>query len=326
MTGTGRLNLLTDVPGLAVGNAEDEAALTGVTVVLCEEAAIAGVDVRGGAPGTRETELLRPDCRVERIDALALAGGSVFGLQAGDGVVEWLAARGRGFPVGPWRMPIVPGAIIFDLRQGMAERGPLLWRDLAKQACDAAGAEFRLGNAGAGMGASAGRLKGGLGSASTEDEDGLIVGALAVANPVGGTVDSEGRFWAALLEREGELGGEPGPSGGGEDDPLATSRLGANTTLIVVATNAPLDKAGATRVAMMAHDGLARAVRPAHTPFDGDVVFALSTGGGPPAAPDRLALIGAHAANCAARAVARGVFEATSIAGLPAYRDVHGRG
>ena len=269
--------------------------------------------------------VLRPTCRVERIDALALAGGSVFGLQAGDGVVEWLAARGRGLAIGPWRLPIVPGEIIFDLREGTAERGPLLWRDLAKQDCGAAGAAFQLGNAGAGMGASAGRLKGGLGSASIEVEDGLVVAALAVANPVGGAVDGEGRFWAAGLERDDELGGQPPPRGeAGPDDPLAESRQGANTTLVVVATSAPLDKAGAARVAMMAHDGLARAVRPAHTPFDGDVVFALSTGSGPAAGNKGLALIGAHAADCAARAIARGVHEARSIAGLPAYRDVHG--
>ena len=326
MLATGRLNLLTDVAGLAVGNAEDADLLTGVTVVLCEQAAVAGVDVRGGGPGTRETDLLRPDCRVERIDALALAGGSVFGLQAGDGVVEWLAAQGRGFPIGPWRMPIVPGAIIFDWRQGFEGHGAMLWRDLAKRACAAAGETFALGNAGAGMGATAGRLKGGLGAASIRTGDGLIVGALAVANPVGSPVLGEsGRLRAWDLERAGELGRQRPPEGPPEPDagPLAESRLGANTTLIVVATNAPLDKAGASRVAMMAHDGLARAVRPAHTGFDGDIVFALSTGEGAAVSPEALATIGAHGADCAARAVARGVFEASPIAGIPAYRELH---
>ncbi len=319
MARTGPLNLLTDVAGLSVGNARDVAALTGVTVVLAPEGgAVAGIDVRGGAPGTRETELLRPDCRVERVDAIALSGGSVFGLQAGDGVVEWLAAQGRGFPVGPWRMPIVPGAIIFDFRADIGERGPTLWRDLALEACAAAGHEFDLGNAGAGMGASAGQLKGGLGSASLVDANGAVVAALAVANPVGAAVDAAGRLLAAPLAIGDELGS--GRGGSGDGGSLGDGRLGANTTLVVIATDQPLDKAGATRVAMMAQDGLARAVRPAHTPFDGDIVFALSTGRGPPAGPEALARIGAHAADCTARAIARGVHAAEAAGGLPAFR------
>ncbi|MDP6564596.1 MAG: P1 family peptidase [Alphaproteobacteria bacterium] len=326
----GPRNLITDVDGITVGNAEDPRAITGVTVVLPEEGAMAGVDVRGAAPGTRETDLLDPSCMVDRIDAVCLSGGSVHGLQAGDAVVAWLTARDRGFALGPWRLPIVPGAIIFDLNCGgdkdWGEEPP--YRRLARQACDVAGTDFALGNAGAGMGACAGRLKGGLGSASAVGDDGLQVAALAVANPVGATVmPGGGTFWAWALEQDGELGGQLPPTrpAGGEGEIPVESRIGGNTTLAVVATNATLDNAQARRLATMAHDGMARAIRPVHTPFDGDTIFALSTARRPLPEPAGMAIarIGSLAADCLSRAIARAVFEAEAIPGFPAYRECH---
>lgn len=325
----GPRNLITDVDGILVGNAEDAAACTGVTVVLPEGRAVAGVDVRGAAPGTRETDLLDPSCRMDGIDAICLSGGSAFGLQAADAVVQWLHARGRGFAVAGWQVPIVPSAIIFDLIAGDKDWGDTPpYRGLAAAACDAVGADFALGNAGAGLGAHAGRLKGGLGSVSMVDDDGLQVGALVVANPVGAvTMPGSGTFWAWALEQDGELGGQhpPGRPGGAEQALPADSRLGANTTLAVVATNACLDKAQAQRVAMMAHDGMARAIRPVHTPFDGDTIFALSTGrrGTELADVMTVARIGAMAADCVARAAARGVFMADGLGDSPGYRQVH---
>ena len=330
MSGPGARNLITDVDGIGVGNAVDPRARTGVTVILPEGRVVAGVDVRGAAPGTRETDLLDPTCMVEAIDAICLSGGSVFGLQAADAVVQWLVGQGRGLPVGGWQVPIVPAAIIFDLVSG----GDKDWgaappyRDLAAAACDAAGAEFPLGNVGAGIGARAGRLKGGLGSASLVEADGVQVGALAIANPVGAvTMPGSGTLWAWALEQDGELGHQhppARPAGAAEALP-SDSRLGANTTLAVVATNVTLTKAAARRVAMMAHDGMARAIRPVHTPFDGDTVFALSTGrkqvvGAEAAA---LARIGAMGADCVARAIGRAVFEAEGFGDSPGYREVH---
>lgn len=334
MAKPGPRNLITDVPGLLVGNAEDRAARTGVTVLLAERGLVAAVDVRGGAPGTRETDLLRPDCLVQEIDAIVLAGGSVHGLAAADGTVEWLRRQGRGFQVAGRRMPIVPGAIIFDFSIG-GERdwpdGPP-YRQLGQAAAAAAAADFALGNAGAGLGARAGTLKGGLGSASAVTEDGLVVGALAVANPAGEVVmGGSGTMWAWDLERAGELGGQRPPAGppADETEPLANAALGAtlgaNTTLVVVATNLDLDKAQATRLAIMAQDGLARAVRPAHTPFDGDSVFVLATGERAAATSmaESLTLAGTLAADCTARAIARAVFEAEPLGDAPAYRRRH---
>jgi L-aminopeptidase/D-esterase-like protein len=324
----GSRNLITDVPGLAVGNAAEPALRTGVTVVLCEDGAVAGADTRGGAPGTRETDLLRPDCLVDRIDAVALAGGSVHGLAAADAVVDWLASHGRGFPVGPHRMPIVPGAIVFDLGRGGADwRADPPYRRLASEACEAAAADFALGNAGAGFGAMAGRLKGGLGSASALD-DALAVGALVVANPVGATTMPDGAFWAWPFERDAEFGGRR-PSGASSplDDGLpAEGRLAGHTTIAVVATDAILDKAEAQRVALMAQDGLARAIRPVHTPLDGDVVFALATGRRPLQGPRGLALarLGSIAADCQARSVARAVWAADDLGDMKSWRTVYG--
>jgi len=321
-------NLITDVPGLQVGNSADAEALTGVTVVLPDRAAVAAVDVRGGAPGTHETDALDPTSLVEHADAILLSGGSAFGLDAVSGAMSWLPARDRGFRVGDVRVPIVPAAILFDLENGgdkdWGDRPP--YRDLGLAACDAAATDFALGNEGAGMGATAGALKGGLGSASAMDDNGLVVGALAAANPVGSVVmQGQSTLWAWALEQDGEFGGQAPPEAG---VPLAPGfpeilNPGANTTLAVVAVSAALTRAQARRVAIMAHDGIARAIRPAHTPFDGDTVFVLSTGDGDPPGPAMLARIGAIAADCTARAIARGVYEAESAGGRKSYRETY---
>jgi L-aminopeptidase/D-esterase-like protein len=326
-----RRNLISDVPGLAVGNAEHDGWATGVTVILPERPAAAGVDVRGGGPGTRESDLLDPAAKVDRIDALVFSGGSAFGLKAGDGVMSWLAERGRGFPTaGGWRVPIVPGAIIYDLPMDGAGDATAMPHDvLARQACDTASTEFDLGSVGAGTGARAGRLKGGLGSVSAALPDGAMVGALVVANPVGSVVmPGRGTFWAWALEQAGELGHQVPPGAGAvaDFDLPPESRLRGNTTLAVIATDIDFEKSDLKRIAIMAQDGLARAIRPVHTPFDGDIVYAMSTGRREPGDPEMtVARVGAAAADCVARAAARGVFEAIAPAGAlyPAYRQVH---
>jgi L-aminopeptidase/D-esterase-like protein len=323
--GPGPRNLITDVAGLRVGNAGDTEQMSGVTVVLPDRPAIAAVDVRGGGPGTRETDALDPAALVERIDAVVLSGGSAFGLEAASGVTAWLAARGRGFPVGEARVPIVPAAILFDLPTDFRNDPADLpsWRALAEQACAAAGEDFALGNAGAGLGATAGALKGGLGSASAVD--GFSVGALAAANPAGSVVMAgQQTMWAWALEQDDELGGQRPPAGGVglEPDLPASLRPGANTTLVVVATDAALTRGQAQRVAIMAQDGIARAIRPAHTPFDGDTVFVLATGAGDPPGPAEIARIGALAADCTSRAIARGVYQAEPARGLPSWRSL----
>jgi L-aminopeptidase/D-esterase-like protein len=327
----GQRNLITDVAGLSVGNAEDVRVRTGVTVVLPDRPAVAAVDVRGGAPGTRETDALDPTCLVETVDAVVLSGGSAFGLEAASAVLNWLAAQGRGFPVGTARVPIVPAAILFDLLNG----GDKAWGEtppyaaLARSACAASGRDFRLGNAGAGYGVKAGALKGGLGSASAVTPDGLEVGALVAVNAHGETVmPGETCFWAWALEQRDELGGQTPPRRAlppGEAPMPASAPLGigGNTTIGVVATNAALSRAEARRVAIMAQDGYARAIRPAHTPFDGDTVFVLATGvlAPPGSRAATVAMIGAIAADCVARAVARGVFAAETLGDLRGYRD-----
>ena len=299
---------------------------------------LGAVDVRGGAPGTRETDLFDPTCLVDRIDALALSGGSAFGLDAGSGVVEWLRARGRGFRVEGAVVPIVPAAILFDLLNGgdkdWGEEAP--YRALAKTACDTADGHFALGNAGAGLGATVGhgpddQIKGGLGSASFVIEaDGrppITVAALAAVNPVGSVLmPGTDVFWAWPFEQGGEFGGRRPKK---DQGPLALDsalpgEVGGNTTLVVIATDARLTKAEAKRVAIMAHDGIARAIRPVHTPYDGDTVFVLSTGTHalelPPA---DVARIGSLAADCTARAIARGVFHAADLDNIPSYRNLY---
>jgi L-aminopeptidase/D-esterase-like protein len=336
MTRAGPRNLITDVPGLKVGQAQDDAVRTGVTVVLPDERAVCAVDVRGGGPGTRETEALASENLVDAVDAVVLSGGSVYGLAAADGVTAWLGARGRGFMVRPDAgappSPIVPGAILFDLANG----GDKAWgedppyRELGRRAVATAAEAFALGTAGAGCGALAGALKGGIGSASVVTADGLTVGAVVAVNAWGSVVAPGGRsFWAAPFELDAEFGGlgAAGLAAGPEDWGLAKAP-GAlrNTTLACVATDAALSPAQARRVAIMAQDGLARAIRPVHAPFDGDVVFALSTARRPlpEPFPYSVARLGALAADCLARAIARGVYEAAPWPGadVRCWRDL----
>lgn len=336
----GPLNLISDVDGIRVGNAEDPAVRTGVTVVLPDRPCVGGVDARGGAPGTRETDLLNPTCLVDQVDSVVLSGGSVYGLDAASGVTAWLSVRGRGFRLGPASMvaPIVPAAILFDLGNGGNKDWGMTppYRALGIAACDAATSNFQLGNAGAGLGAGAGIYKGGLGSASAilkgalEGAD-LQVGALVAANPFGSPViPGTATFWAAPFAMNNELGTQAAHIGALHRAPMAGSKLdaapGGNTTICVVATNAILTKAQAQRVAIMAHDGFARAVRPVHTSMDGDVIFCLASGVAALPEPQHftLSLIGGIAADCVARALARGVFEAQSIAHMRSYRDMHG--
>jgi len=326
VSGPGPRNLITDVPGLRVGNAGDNPLRSGVTVVLAEAPAVAAADVRGGGPGTRETDLLDPASLVQAVDALVLSGGSAFGLAAADGVMGWLREQGRGFAVGDAQVPIVPAAILFDLNNGGDKNwGPVSpYHRLGAEAVIAAGPDFALGNAGAGLGATAGPLKGGLGSASVRD-GAVTVGALAAVNSLGSvTFPEDPSFWAWPFEQAAEFGGLPPPAAA--PGPEALSALAptaaGNTTLAVVATDAVLTRVRARRLAVMAQDGLARAIRPVHTPYDGDTVFALSTGQRALEDPEaNLARLGMLAADCLARAVARAVFEAESLGGVPCYRE-----
>jgi L-aminopeptidase/D-esterase-like protein len=332
MATSGPRNLITDVPGILVGQAEDQAALTGATVIIAEAPAIAAVDVRGGAPGSRETELLAAGTLVDRIDAVVLSGGSAFGLDAASGAMDWLAAHGRGFAVGAARVPIVPAAILFDLNLPTRRHWPgePPHRRLGYAAAETAGKDLALGNAGAGLGATAGALKGGLGSASQHLAGGFTVGALVAVNCCGAVVRPDcGRFWAAELALSGEIEPQPAiPDAPLDlDDFSACGALlaGANTTIALVATDAPLDKNSCRRLAIMAQDGLTRAIRPAHTPFDGDTVFALSTGSGTPIGAEMLTRAGSAAADCLARAIMRGVLAAEPLGGFPSWREKWGR-
>ncbi len=324
----GRLNLITDVAGLAVGQASDESAQTGVTVILPDERAVCAVDVRGGAPGTRETDALGQENLVEAVDAIVLAGGSVYGLAAADAVTAILGARGRGYGLatrpGVPRAPVVPAAILYDLASGgdkdWDEEPP--YRTLGAQALANAGVSFELGSAGAGAGAMAGTLKGGVGSASVVTADGFTVGAIVAVNSVGSVTAPNARtFWAAPFELDGEFGGLPGAAVRADPDDWGRAKRqaqpGANTTIACVATDATLSRPQLRRVAIMAQDGLARAIRPCHSPFDGDVVFALATArvAVPEDADFLVARLGALAADCLARAVARGVYCATAWPG-----------
>jgi len=328
---SGPRNSITDVPGILVGQAEDAGAISGTSVVLAEAPAVASVDVRGGAPGGRETELLAPGTLIDRIDAIVLSGGSAFGLDAAAGVMDWLLEAGRGFAVGPAMVPIVPAAILFDL--GFPGRrmwtGEPPYRGLGRQAVAAAAKDFALGNAGAGLGATAGRLKGGIGSASLKLAGGAMVGAIVAVNSWGATVRPDcGRLWAADLALAGEIDRQPAVPAAALDpedfSQCGAAVPGANTTIAVVATDAALDKGGCRRLAIMAQDGLARAIRPIHTPFDGDTVFALSTGPGRPVEPAALLALGSAAADCLARAIMRAVLAAEPLGGVPSWRQLWG--
>ena len=326
----GELNLITDVAGLKVGNADDARLASGVTVLIPDRPVVAAVDVRGGGPGTRETDALGLAGTVEEVHAVVLSGGSAFGLSAATGVQSYLRERGIGFDVGGQRVPIVPQAILFDLLNGGdKDWGPSPpYERLARLACEAASLSFELGSSGAGHGATTATLRGGLGSASELLEGGLVVGALVAANPVGSvTVGSTRHFWAAPFEQGAEFGGLGWPSPMLDDATQHRLKGGPqqNTTIAIVATNARLTKSEAYRLAVMAQTGLARAILPVHTPLDGDTVFALATGEVALTGGARgLALLGAAAADTLTRAIARGIYEAASAPpfwkGPPAWR------
>ena len=329
----GARNLITDVQGLMVGNAEDATLKSGSTVLLGDKPFVAGVSVMGGAPGTRETDMLAPDKMVQEIDALVLSGGSAFGLDAASGVMDGLRAQGRGFRVGEAIIPLVPSAILFDLiNGGKKDWAENPYRALGLAALENAAVDFAIGSVGAGTGATTGTLKGGLGSASIVLESGHTVGALVAANPFGAVVHESGQFWAAPWEVEGEFGGRGvAPLGNPLATPVSEKMQGfnekGNTTIAIVATDAALDKAQATRLATVAQDGMARAIVPSHTPVDGDLVFAVATGARPltDAVPETL-MLGHAASLCLSRAIARAVFAATIAEGdlLPTWAQKYG--
>ncbi len=327
----GPRNLISDVDGIIVGNISDEKIKSGVTAIVCEQPTIAGVHVMGGAPGTRETDLLAPENIVEEIDAIVLSGGSAFGLDAASGAQAALREAGRGFEIGPHKIPIVPSAILFDLING----GNKNWgryapyREMGFDAVTSARKNFEIGSVGAGCGALTAVCKGGLGSASSVVSLGggekITIGAIVAANPLGSPlIGCSKHFWAAPFEIENEFGGfgiaNPYPD---DSDDLRIKHRemlkgGANTTIAVIATDAVLTKSQAKRIAVAAHDGFARAIWPSHTPLDGDLVFCLATRtSGIEPSLDQYIDLGAIAASTMSRAIARGVYHAT-----PAQNDL----
>jgi L-aminopeptidase/D-esterase-like protein len=329
-------NLLTDIAGVHVGHADDPSVASGVTAVIFDKPAVTSIDVRGGGPGTREEALLQPQSTVEAVDGIALSGGSALGLDAAGGVQAWLAEHGRGLRIREAVIPIVPGAICFDLLNG----GNKAWgrfppyRDLGYIAAAAASTGFAQGSVGAGLGATTANLKGGLGSASAQTDDGVMVAALAVVNAVGSVTVGDGPwFWAAPFETDGEFGGRGLPPSFNADmlrmrlkgGPVAAPA--ENTTLVVVVTDAVLTKPQARRLAIIAQTGMARAIYPVHAPLDGDVVFAAATGAKPIDPLFGLTELGMVAANTVARAIARGVYSATALpfpGALPSWKDRFG--
>lgn len=335
----GPLNAVTDVPGVFVGHHQrsEPGWATGTTVLLVPDGAVGGVDGRGGAPGTRETDLLEPWNLVQRVHAVCLTGGSAYGLAAADGVMRWLSERNIGFPVGtrPHEVvPIVPAAVLFDLPRGDWGNRPDAGFGYA--ACEAAAAgPVAVGAVGAGTGAKLGSLHGGVGTASAVLPSGFVVGALVAANAAGQAVDlATGVPWAAHLEVAGEFGVRSWPDRAGTWPGEQAAPTALNTTVGVVVVDAELTKAECRRLAMAAQDGLARAVRPAHSMFDGDTVFALATGARPlaaapgsssfavPARAAELDALCAAAADVFARAMVRALLTAGSAPGFPSYRDV----
>ena len=308
MIKSGPRNLITDVDGINVGNAHDATARSGSTIIIPDEQAVAAVDVRGGAPGTRDVDSLDPSCVVEGVQAIALSGGSVYGFDAASGAASWLAQKGKGVAFGGSVIPVVPSAILFDFPIGGKRDWGLLppYRDLAVEACEAASKDFDLGNVGAGYGATAGSLKGGLGSVSAVTDDGIQVGAIMGVNPFGSVVmPGTNAFWAWPWEVNGEFGGVQ-PQ---KDAPTADD----------------INPFQVKRVAIMAQDGIARAIRPVHTPVDGDTIFVLSTAQREPAEPSVAAVgqLGMMAADCVARAIARGVFAAERLGDFPGSGEQH---
>ncbi len=329
----GPRNLITDVAGLRVGNATDRELKSGVTVLTAERPFVAAVDVRGGAPGTRETDLLDPGRLVAAVDALVLSGGSAFGLDAASGVMDRLRTLGRGHPAAGHFVPIVPAAILFDLANGGAKD----WSSnpypaLGRLAFDAATEDFAIGSVGAGTGAMTATMMGGLGSCSLVLPEGATVGALVAVNPFGTVTYPDSRaFWATPFEIGEEFGGLPVPTRkvpaavphARKPGPVDTRN---NTTLAIVATDVALDTAGARRLAEAAQDGFGRAIHPAHTPFDGDLVFGVSTGQRPFARSPALEAmeLGHAGALCVARAIARAVHAARPAPGnrLPCWSEI----
>ena len=333
---TGPDNGITDVPGIEVGSYDRNS--TGTTVVLAPRGAVGGVDVRGSAPGTRETDLMRPTNLVDKVDAIVLTGGSAYGLATADGVMLWLEQKKRGWDVGGGNVvPIVGAAVLFDpgrFGRAFTDRPNAEFGRLAAEA--ASTGPVKMGNVGAGAGAIAGGLKGGLGTASVDLGDGVMVGAVVAVNSLGSTVNPQtGEFYADFLEVNGEFGNlkKPFASAGAGEEALAMAvpELGKNTVICVVATNVKLTKAQAQKVAEMAHDGIARAVRPSHTMFDGDTVFTLATGlldldtlkqqavWGNTAA--NVLKIGAAASDALARAIVHAMLSAQTVGSVPSYRD-----
>lgn len=329
----GSTNSILDVAGLKVGNASDDNLKSGTTVLLCDEPYPCSIAIQGGAPGTRETALLEPDKSVSGVDALVLSGGSAFGLDAASGVQAFLREKGRGFAVGPVRVPIVPGAILFDLINGGDKQWGLHspYRELGYTAAKQAGNRFETGTAGAGTGALVAGLKGGLGTASTVLDNGATIGALVAVNALGSPLlGSTGHFNAARFEQDVEFGGlglpHPMPSDAGAlNIKFRESANGlSNTTIAIVATNATLDKAQCKRLAISAHDGIGHAIWPAHTPMDGDLVFGLATGKSDIALdPADWIDMGAMAASTLARAISRAVYDAAPRPGdiFPTYGE-----
>ena len=329
------------ITGVRIGHAEDQTAATGVTAVLFENPATASVSILGGAPGGRDTALLDPEMTVETVNALLLSGGSAFGLDAAGGALAALVGMGRGFPVGAVRVPIVPQAILFDLLNGGEKPWlhqtrdtpiqPPYWQ-LGHAAIGAASEDFALGSVGVGLGATTANLKGGFGSATATTQRGFIMQAFVAVNAIGSTTIGEGpHFWAAPYEQGKEFGGLGLPTV--LPDAALTLRTKGHasepaTTIGAVVTNALLTKAQAKRLAIMAQDGLARAIRPAHAPMDGDTIFAAATGEIPLRDPAYdLTLLGMLAGDCVARAIAIGVYEATALpypGALPSWQDRFG--
>ena len=329
----GQRNAITDVTGLKVGNAHDAKLKSGVTTLICDDLYAASVAIHGGAPGTRETDLLLPENTIGGVDALVLSGGSAFGLDAPSGVQAWMRENNRGFAVGPVNVPIVPSAILFDLTNG----GDKDWgkfppyRELGYQAAKNASPDIEIGTSGAGYGAKVAGLKGGLGTASLVLDNGITIAALFAVNALGSPViGSSQYFHAAAFEKDREFGGLgfPKEPTDGLDQVVtkfgSSNQPGTNTTIGIVATDADLDKSELRRLAIAAHDGIARAIWPAHTPMDGDLVFAVATGKSKIKPDHALAIeLSAHAVSVTARAIARGVYEASAETGdhNPIYKD-----
>jgi L-aminopeptidase/D-esterase-like protein len=323
-------NLITDIAGIRVGHAGHAKLGSGVTVIVFDNPVAASVDIRGGAPGTRETALLDPAQTVEGVDAIVLSGGSAFGLDSASGAQAYMREQGRGFRIRDATVPIIPAAIMFDLLNGGDKNWSRFppYREFGYEAAKSASVDFALGSCGAGLGATTATLKGGVGSASAFTRDGITIGALAVVNAVGTTVIGDGpHFWAAPFEQNNEFGGCKWPAQISTGDLILRVKggPGENTTIAVVATDAKLNKAQCNRLAIMAQDGFARAIYPVHTPLDGDVVFAAATGAKSLQDPYYgLAELGMLAANVMARAIARGVYEAKALRfpdALPSWHD-----